>query len=216
MPKVAGSLKPDAVQAAHTLKVGDAESGEVEIPTSSTNGDSTATGESCEEDTETRRDAESRLKGARENEYRKRMEARLARDEHDREVKELQRLEDSKAETEHLERQRIKVKATQAARKKAEEERKKAERHQARERAVEDARRAKAAKEAKLREMGLQNKLDEERLRTAKANAKAKSETDARRSAEHMAKKSEAEIDRLRKLHAHQKNQAAKDMAEQQ
>jgi len=59
------------------------------------------------------------------------------------------------------------VKATQAARKKAEQERKKAERHQAMERAKEDARRAKAAKQAKLRQMGLQDKLDSEKLETA-------------------------------------------------
>jgi colicin import membrane protein len=168
MPKVKGSTKPDAVQAAQPKMLGDPASGEIEIP---------ATGESCEEDTEQRRDAESRLKSARENEYRKRMDARLARDEHDREVKELERLEASKAESEHLERQRIKVRSTQEARKQAEQERKKAERLQARERAAEDARRKKAAKEAKLKQMGIQDKLDEERLRTAKANAKATSET---------------------------------------
>lgn len=83
MPKVLGSTKSDAVQAAQPKMIGDSETGEVEIPA----------GEACEEDTEQRRDAESRLKHARENEYRKRMDARLARDEHDREVKELERLE---------------------------------------------------------------------------------------------------------------------------
>ena len=139
MPKVKGSTKSDAVQAAQPKMIGDPESGEVEIP---------AAGEACEEDTEQRRDAESRLKHARENEYRKRMDARLARDEHDREAKELERMEAEKTETEHLERQRAKVRATQEARRKAEQERKKAERHQAMERAKEDTRRKKAAKEA--------------------------------------------------------------------
>lgn len=138
------------------------------------------------------------------------MDARLARDKHDIEVKEMKRLEDEKAKEEHLERQRIKVKATQAARKKAEQERRKAERHQAKLRAEEDAKRAKAAKEAKLKEMGLENKLDEEKLKNAKADARVKTEKDARKAAEMEAKQANIELERLRKQQKQDKKQMAK------
>lgn len=119
MPKVKSSIKPDAV----LPKTPGVDPDDVEIPVTPEQPKSEeddAPAEACEEDTEQRREAEDRLKDARENEYRKRMDARLARDKHDLEVKELKRLETEKAKEEHLERQRIKVKSTQAARKKAE------------------------------------------------------------------------------------------------
>ena len=53
-----------------------------------------------------------------------------------------------------------------------------------------------------MKQMGLQDKLDGEKLKTAKANAKATAETEARKAAERTAKRAEAEIDRLRKLHS--------------